>query len=290
MEILTRPRKAIVYVRVSTKKQATNFSLETQDKDCREYAQRHDINNVLMSLSDVSSGLNMKGRPGLRKLYEMAMDPSNGITDVIFWELDRFTRRIRDFVNIVEELVEAGITIHLASEEEQYTQQNAQAWVMRALGAQGESAKISKRTKTGQTAAIEEGRNIGPKPWGYIIHHPPGQEDKAGWLIPDPETFDYAVYLWELGAQGRTPMQGAVQFNQEGIPAPGGGLWTDEQVRYIWRNRKYTGAQVRGKKRESRLPGFPDKTPPIIIEGAHQAAVSVETFERIQVMIDGRHR
>ena len=203
MEILTRPRKAIVYVRVSTKKQATNFSLETQDKDCREYAQRHDINNVLMSLSDVSSGLNMKGRPGLRKLYEMAMDPSNGITDVIFWELDRFTRRIRDFVNIVEELVEAGITIHLASEEEQYTQQNAQAWVMRSLGAQGESAKISKRTKTGQTAAIEEGRNIGPKPWGYIIHHPPGQEDKAGWLIPDPETFDYAVYLWELERPGK---------------------------------------------------------------------------------------
>ena len=35
-----QPSKTLIYVRVSTKKQATNFSLGTQEQDCREYAQR----------------------------------------------------------------------------------------------------------------------------------------------------------------------------------------------------------------------------------------------------------
>lgn len=284
-----RPTKTLVYVRVSTKKQAKNFSLATQERDCREYAQRHRIDHVVKVLTDVGSGLTMKRRPGLRELCDLALDSSNGITDIIFWELDRFTRRVRHFVNLTEDMVEAGITLHLASEEEQYNHQNSQAWVLKALGAQGESAKISKRTKGGQTAAIEEGRNIGSAPWGYLIWHKPGEEEIAGWLIPDPENWDYCLILWGLAGQGRTPQQIANYLNQEGVKGPAGEPWTADAVRYILRNRKYTGVQIRGQKRESRLPGPPDETPPTIFEDAHEAAVSVEDFERIQEMIAERH-
>ena len=302
MVMENRPRKTLIYVRVSTKKQAKNFSLATQEKDCREYALRQRITEVAGVLMDVGSGLTMKGRPGLRELCDIALDPSNGITDIIFWELDRFTRRIKDFVNLMEEMVEAGITLHLASEEEQYTQQNAGAWVLRALGAQGESAKISKRTRNGQTAAIMAGLNIGPVPWAYKIEYDEKPEDskgakeeeenipEAGRLAPDPEVWPHCLDLWEMAGQRKTPMQIAVRFNQEGVPGPGGGDWTSDAVLYILQNMKYTGCQVRGKKRCSRLPGPPDKTPPIIVQDAHEAAVSLEEYERIQEMIAGRHR
>ena len=283
------PRKVLIYVRVSTKKQATNFSLGTQERECREYCQRHGLNNVAAVLMDVGSGLTMEARPGLRELCEVGLERGNGITDVVFWELDRFTRRVRHFVNLTEDMVEAGITLHLASEEEQYTQQNAQAWVLRAMGAQGESAKISKRTRTGQTAAIEEGRHIGPVPWSYKIHRDPGEEEIAGRLVPDPEVWQHCLDMWEWAGQGMTPMQIAIRFNREGVPGPAGDPWTDGAARYILENRKYTGCQVRGKKRHSRLPGPPDQTPPTIFEGAHEPAVSVEDFERIQEMIASRH-
>ena len=283
------PSKTLIYVRVSTKKQATNFSLATQEQDCREYAQRHGINNVAGCLMDVGSGLSMKGRPGLTELCRIALDLSNGITDIIFWELDRFTRRIRDFVNLTEEIVEAGITLHLASEEEQYTQQNAQTWVLRAMGAQGESAKISKRTKAGQAAAIAEGRHIGPVPWAFKIFHEPGEEEIAGRLIPDPEVWHHCLNLWAMADRGKTPMQIANHLKQEGVPPPADEEWTAGAVLYILHNRIYTGCQVRGKEHYSLLPGPPDKTPPTIIEGAHEAAVSIETFERIQEMIAARH-
>ena len=294
-------RKALIYVRVSTKKQAKNFSLATQEKDCREYALGQGITEVAKVLMDVGSGLTMKGRPGLRELCDIARDPSNGILHIIFWELDRFTRRIKDFVNLMEEMVEAGITLHLASEKEQYTQQNATTWVLRAMGAQGESAKISKRTRNGQTAAIMAGLNIGPVPWAYIIEYDEKPEEskgaeeqeptpEAGRLVPDPEVWPHCLDLWEMAYQGKTPMQIAVHLNQEGVPGHGGGEWTSDAVLYILQNLKYTGCQVRGKKRYSQLPGPPDKTPPIIVQDAHEAAVSLENFERIQEMIAGRHR
>ena len=142
------PSKTLIYVRVSTKKQATNFSLATQEQDCREYAQRHGINNVAGCLMDVGSGLSMKGRPGLTELCRIALDLSNGITDIIFWELDRLNCSSQAMLGKMQgdpacRQAHTGLrqphrrnsrgwnppSMKMASEEEQYTQQNAQTWV-----------------------------------------------------------------------------------------------------------------------------------------------------------------
>ena len=53
---LTVERRALIYIRVSSKKQADNFSLEYQEKDCTQYAQKEGTKPV-GCYRDVGSGL-----------------------------------------------------------------------------------------------------------------------------------------------------------------------------------------------------------------------------------------
>ena len=224
------------------------------------------------------------------KMCERVLDRNSGITDVIFWDLDRFTRRNRHFHEYSEDMVEAGITLHLASEGEEYNQNTAISWLQRIQSAEIESRKISKRTKLGQGQVTKKGRNIGPPPWGFTICHPPGEEESAGYLVPDLDLWPHVQRLWRMALEGYTPQQIAYIFDQEKIPPPGSAGWTDDAVRYILKNEKYKGDQFRGKERQSRLPGPKDDSPPIFYVGAHDGAVNQEEFDKVQDMIAGRHR
>ena len=280
-------RRALTYIRVSSKKQAENFSFESQEKDCIQYAHREGTKPV-GCYKDVGSGLSIKHRQGLMAMFKFALDPKNGITDLIFWELDRFSRNIKDFFVITEQLLNAGITLHLSSEEEKYDHRSEDRWHSKLVSAQGESRKISKRTKAGQKTATENGRHIGAVPWGYIICYALDRVDECGWLVIDDDLWPHVLRLWRMAIDGHTPMEIAKDFNMRGIPSPSGRSWSARAVRYILKNEKYTGRVFRGKEPESRLPGPKDDTPMTVRENAHQAAVSYEDFLLVQQEIKAR--
>ena len=280
-------RLALIYIRVSSKKQADNFSFEYQEKDCTQYAQKEGARPV-GCYKDIGSGLSIKLRPNLMAMFEFALDPKNGITDIIFWELDRFSRNIKDFFVITEQLLDAGITLHLSSEEEKYDHRSEDRWHSKLVSAQGESRKISKRTKAGQKTATENGRHIGAVPWGYITCYDPGRVDECGWLTPDPELWPHVLRLWRMAKDRCLPMKIANEFEMQGVPSPSGEPWSASAVRYILKNIKYAGWGFRGKEPESRLPGPKDDTPMTICENAHQAAVDYKDWLEIQEQIEGR--
>ena len=280
-------RRALIYIRVSSKKQADNFSFEYQEKDCTQYA-RKEGNKPVGCYRDVGSGLSTKHRQNLMAMFAFALDPENGITDIIFWELDRFSRNIKDFFVITEKLLNAGITLHLSSEEEKYDHRSEDRWHSKLVSAQGESRKISKRTKAGQKTATENGRHIGAVPWGYIICYDPERVDECGWLVIDDDLWPHVLRLWRMAIDGHTPMEIAKDFNMRGIPSPSGRSWSARAVRYILKNEKYAGKVFRGKEPESRLPGPKDDTPMTVRENAHQAAVSYEDFLLVQQQIEAR--
>ena len=281
------PRLAVIYDRISGQPQAKNFSFASQEGDCSAYCQRESL-TILRIFQDVGSGLAAKHRSGFLEMFEFALDKSNRVTDVVFPDIDRYTRNTQQFFEFTNRLVDAGITLHSARDDEKYDLSSEYSWHMKAVAAQAESRKISRRTKKGQRTATEQGRQIGPPPWGYKIHHDPGEEDKCGWLIPDPELWPHVLKLWEMAAERRTPMPIATYFNQQSITGPGGGIWTDENVLYILKNRKYSGAQFRGDHPGSRLPGLQDETPVTITENAHEAAVTPKDWADIQDMIEAR--
>ena len=164
-----------------------NLSLDGQLADCKRYAERRGL-KIIIVYEDVGSGLSLKARP---KFVDMCKDilegNKRGIKKVVFWDLDRFTRSNRHFYNFADDLVAAGATLHLKSEEEEYNHSTAISWQQRIQSAEIESRKISKRTKAGQRRATALGLHIGPPPWGYLLNREPGEADSCGRLIPDPE-------------------------------------------------------------------------------------------------------
>ena len=267
-------RKGVGYRRVSSRSQADNFSLRSQDDDIRYHSENEGILFDRM-FTDIGSGLSTKQRPQFLQLREYALDPANGITDVIFWDLDRFTRNIEEFFIYTKELIKAGITLHLATDGEKYDYNSEEKWHQRLIAAQAESKRISKRTKRGQRKATASGRHIGQPPWGYKLVrvmdelNEKGERVECGRLEPDPEMWHHCLKLWELAENGSTPMQIVKYMHQHNVPPPRGGSWTDAAVRYILKNRKYHGQLFRGINPQSRLPEPKDNTPPTIVEDSH---------------------
>ncbi len=82
----------------------------------------------------------------------------------------------------------------------------------------------------------------------------------------------------------------AIHMNRLGIPAPGGGEWTDGAARMVIRNHKYHGQLFRGVDPETRIPGPKEEAQPIRIENNHERAVSVDSWKRINEEMQKRSR
>ena len=298
-------RKAEGYIRVSGKTQADNFSLRSQDQDVQDYCAIECIPFDRM-WTDVGSGLSTKQRPDFLAMLEYSLNPANKVTDVVFWDLDRFTRNIEEFFTYTKGLINAGITLHIALDGEKYDYRSEEKWHQRLIAAQAESKRIARRTKRGQRQATHLGYHIGPPPWGYMLKHEPdeqnipeelreahrlngkGEQFQCGWLVPNPETWEDLLTFWSRVHQGHTPMRVVRYMNLNNIPAPKGGQWTDRSVRRTIRNPKYHGQLFRGINPQSRLPGPKENATPIIVENSHQAAVSYEEWVTANEAIDNR--
>ena len=195
---LTTLKKAVGYRRVSGKSQADNLSLRSQDEDIQDYCEHEGLYFDTM-FTDVGSGLSIKQRPQFPKMREYTLDKKNGIRNVVFWDLDRFTRNIEDFFTYTKDLIKAGITLHLAVEGEKYDYHSEEKWHQRLIAAQAESKRISRRTKRGQRKATTLGLHIGKPPWGYkLVHDSDEVNDKGepvmcGRLVPDPVLWPHVL-------------------------------------------------------------------------------------------------
>jgi site-specific DNA recombinase len=74
--------KAVIYTRVSTLEQAeSNKSLDTQEKDCRSFAARKNI-DVEKVFEERGESAKTADRTELKALLRFCSDKNNGVTDV----------------------------------------------------------------------------------------------------------------------------------------------------------------------------------------------------------------
>ena len=175
----TTSRKGLGYRRVSGRSQKDNFSLKGQGDDIGDYYAGKGIPLADM-FTDVGSGLSIKQRPEFVRMIGHALDERTGITDIAFWDLDRFTRNIEQFFTYTKPLLEADIRLHLVLDDEEFDYDSSDRWHQKLVDAQKESKRISRRTKRGQRAATMEGRHIGKPPWGFALEHDTDERDAEG--------------------------------------------------------------------------------------------------------------
>ncbi|KPQ22999.1 MAG: resolvase [Halomonas sp. HL-93] len=83
---------AVIYCRVSSKKQLTGSGLESQEHRCREFAEAQGYDVVAVFPDDVSGGGDFMKRPGMVALLSFLDAQPDKNYVVIFDDLKRFAR------------------------------------------------------------------------------------------------------------------------------------------------------------------------------------------------------
>ena len=276
------------YARVSGRPQ-DKMSIGTQNDECRAYAARNGI-QIVGLFHDVASGLSTMRRPQFLEMVDFVLDKSKGITEVILFDLDRFTRRNRDFYIYTENLEAAGINLHSVAANQVYSRDSALSWQVSSRVNERNSRQTSFETIRGQRGAIRAGYYLGQvPPYGYRVFSLTVGGHEHPKLEPHPEHWPHLIKIWDMALNNHSPLTITQHLNDEGIPGPTGGKWTENTLRFILRNEHYTGYTFRGKRRSTRLPGRPEPRPVDYSEQqAHVAVISRDDFDRVHKLIAAR--
>lgn len=227
--------RVAIYCRVSTEEQSKDgVSLGAQEERCRALAFAKDWTVSQVYVDAGASGKSLE-RPALQRL--IADVPHRPWDVVVFWKLDRLSRRQRDILYLLEDvLTPANIGLQSATEPFDTTTPMGKAMLgMLAVFAQLERETIVERTKMGRAQSLQLGRWQGGRvPYGY-------QRSGKGQLIPDPVTAPIVRNLFTQAAQGLGPSDLARWLNSEKVPAPMGDIWWDRVVEKLLKNPVYRG-------------------------------------------------
>ena len=161
------------------------------------------------------------------------------INTIIALKLDRITKSIYDWEDIVKFLDENNAYIDCANDEINTTTANGKM-VARLLMSvsQNEIERTSERTKVGLAGAIKSGHIPHIAPLGYK------HEDKK--LVIDYSTKDIVVRIFDLYYNGYSYQKISNLFNEEKVL--GKDNWRDSTIVTILENEIYKGDFVHGKR------------------------------------------
>lgn len=178
------PRRAALYIRVSTEEQARKgYSLPAQKEDLEEYAHK---NGYAIAGYYIDEGKSARKKYTKRKEFmRMLEDVKAGKIDIIlFIKLDRWFRSVADYYKIQEILDAHNVAWKTTQEHYDTETTNGRLYInIRLSVAQDESDRDSDRIKFVFDSKVARGEVIsGSLPLGLMI------QDKH--VVHDPETAD----------------------------------------------------------------------------------------------------
>ncbi len=249
-------------VRVSTEDQAREgFSLPEQ-KERLEAMCKYKGYEIYDYYED--AGISAKTgnkRPEFDRLLEDIKRKK--INTIVTLKLDRLTRSVYDWENIMKFLEENNAYLDCANDEINTTNANGKL-ISRLLMSvsQNEIERTSERTKVGLAGAIKNGNIPNQTPLGFK------RDGKK--LVPNPLTKDIIVRMYQLYFEGNSYQKIANIFNEENVANK---KWRDNTILEMIENPLYKGDFIHGKKTNN----------PIYYENVVEPIVSKEMWESCQV-------
>lgn len=280
------PKRCVVYCRVSSTGQEDNSSLQTQEADCRAYAEQHGW-TVAQVYREVHTGRDLFERPQLTLLREAMRRREFDV--LLVWALDRLSRKQTHQGLILSEAEYAGVEWDSATED---IDNSPQGQILRAViggMAEMERAKIVERTRRGIRSRAESGKLLpGCRPlYGYAW----SGEDKSSFQL-NPVTSQIVQRIYSEFLSGKTLRAISRGLADDGVPTPTGklSLWGIKTISDILKNPAYTGTGAAFRYETARRQGsgprvsiraledqiaLPEGTIPQIVSWAeHEAAVA----------------
>ena len=256
-------KKCGLYMRVSTEDQAREgFSLPEQKERLETFCKFKGYEIVDYYQDAGISAKTGNYRPEFERLK--ADIKAKKVNTIVSLKLDRITRSIYDWENIVNFLDENNAYIDCANDEINTTTANGKM-VARLLMSvsQNEIERTSERTKVGLAGAIKSGHIPHVAPLGYK------HEDKK--LVIDYSTKDIVVRIFDLYYNGYSYQKISNLFNEEKVL--GKDNWRDSTIVTILENEIYKGDFVHGKRTKN----------PTYYEDVVEPIISKEMWEDCQV-------
>ena len=277
--------RVAAYCRVSTDHDDQRESLETQKQHYEAWIKMHSDWEFAGVFYDFGiTGTKADVRDGLQALmYECRI---GRINYVLTKSISRFSRNTSDCLSLVRELLSYNIPIYFEKENIDTGSMESEL-ILSVLSsmAQSESESISKNVKWSVKKRMEEGTFVfGYLPYGYT-------KDADGKMVIDPVESEIVRLIFDLALNGMGTYKIAQLLDRKKVPTRKGGKWSGSTVKGILVNEKYYGAAAFQKTytdsnfRRHNNHGEVDS---FIAEDHHEAIISKEVFDRVQVMIQKR--
>lgn len=223
-------KKAVIYVRVSTDKQAEKgTSLDTQIERCKAYAGKEGY-KIIRTFKEEGESAKFADRPELLNMLAYLQTNKDRIDALIVYKLDRLSRNTDDQHQIMYKLSQAQVVLTSATEN---IDDSPVGKFMRGIlwgVAELDNAIRAERTRDGMYKRFKEGIWPFPAPTGYIK----SKEAETGKTIcePHPEYGSLVMWAAKQRAAGYSYVDVASGLRKRGFKMRGG---NDPYPQSVWR-------------------------------------------------------
>ncbi len=248
--------RVALYARYSSDQQSAS-SIDDQFRICCEQAAREGW-QVMGTYKDAAiSGSSVTLRPGIQQLLQDAQ--SGHFTIILAEALDRVSRDQADVATLFKHLQFAGVTLVTLAEGEISELHVGLKGTMNALFLKD----LAKKTHRGMRGRVEKGKAGGGLCYGYDVLKrldSEGEPIRGERRINDIQA-GVVRRIFRDYANGVSPQAIARRLNDEGIPGPDGGLWSNGTLRGhakrgtgLLNNELYVGRLVWNRQRYVKDP------------------------------------
>lgn len=287
--------KAALYIRVSTEDQAREgYSLAVQKDYLLDFAKKQQWEVHFLDRKhkvyedDGYSGYSLE-RPAFSQLLEDARAKKFDL--ILVYKLDRFSRRLRDILNVLDEFDSLGVQFKSATEPYETTTSSGKL-MLQQLGsfAEFERNRIIERVVPGMVRGVQAGHWQGARysPFGYSYD----KLSKRLHIVKEEAEIVKKIFQRYIAGESCQKIGGV--FYEKKILSRSGGRFNSSLVLKILRNKIYIGKIVwnvhRYDRKQKTLKGFRyiknDPSKIIEADGLHEPIIKEEIFYQAQRYLD----
>lgn len=254
-----------IYIRVSTTRQAEEgFSLAAQQKTLEEYCKSHNHSIVNIYADEGISAKDIQHREMFKLMLEDAK--SKKFDAILVWKLTRFTRSVKDLINVCDEL--EAYNVALISYSESFDTSTPNGRLMRnLLGviAQWEREIISENVRFANREKIEQGNSLATCVLGYDLI------DKTFKINSNESKLVQRIFDMYIELQNLSEV--AKRLNRAGFTGKNGHEFTAQSILIILTNVFYCGYNRSHNK---------------VFRGNQASIISVKKFNRVQKIVESK--
>ncbi|NUK01787.1 recombinase family protein [Streptomyces lunaelactis] len=183
-----------------------------------------------------------KAREDFDRLVRDLEADAFGAETLVLWESSRGSRRVGEWITLIELCEERGVGIYVTTHGRMYDPGNPRdrrTLIEDATDSEYESAKIAVRVRRGLNANLVKGWFHGPCPYGYERDY--DQRRRPLRQYPDPETAPHVVELFDRILKGHSLKAISKDWAARGIVSRSGTRFSPTTLRVMAAKVSYVG-------------------------------------------------